>query len=102
MLNFASAKRHPFIICKYVACPAGLDSEKEKVDQCKRLWAALQPYKAPTLLGYPSGKRLWGIPFVSGGLGLSDPWSLLRHCRWGSGIPLPVRWYFRRLGSTEM
>ena len=38
-----------------------LDSEKEKVDRW-RLWGgAIQPHKAPTLLGYPSGKILWGI-----------------------------------------
>ena len=37
---------------------AVLDSEKEKVDRW-RLWGgAIQPHKAPTLLGYPSGKRL--------------------------------------------
>ena len=27
MLNFASAKRHPFIICEYVACPAGATAQ---------------------------------------------------------------------------
>ena len=51
---------------------AVLDSEKEKVDQWKSWGGAVQPYKAPTLLDYPSGKRLSGIPLVSGGLRLSD------------------------------
>ena len=37
---------------------AVLDSEKEKVDQWKFWRGAVQPHKAPTLLGYPSGKRL--------------------------------------------
>jgi hypothetical protein len=60
---------------------AVLDSEKEKVDRWKSWGGAVQPYKAPTLLDYPSGKRLSGIPLVSGDLRLSDPWSLLRHCR---------------------
>ena len=77
------------------ACPAGaktafsfdskekavLDSEKEKVDQWKSWGGAVQPDVGFVLLWYPSGEGLWGIPFVSGGLRLSDPWSLLRHCR---------------------
>ena len=60
---------------------AVLDSEKEKVDQWKSWGGAVQPGVGFVLLWYPSGEGLWGIPFVSGGLRLSDPWSLLRHCR---------------------
>ena len=60
---------------------AVLDSEKEKGDQWKSWGGALQPDVGFVLLWYPSGEGLWGIPFVSGGLRLSDPWSLLRHCR---------------------
>ena len=60
---------------------AVLDSEKEKVDQWKSWGGAVQPDVGFVLLWYPSGEGLWGIPFVSGGLRLSDPWSLLRHCR---------------------
>jgi hypothetical protein len=74
-------KRDGFILQMVFACPAGdcfsacpagakttfsfdskekavLDSEKEKVDQWKSWGGAVQPYKAPILLGYPSGKRL--------------------------------------------
>ena len=60
---------------------AVLDSEKEKVDQWKSWGGAVQPDVGFVLLWYPSGEGLWGIPFGSGGLRLSDPWSLLRHCR---------------------
>ena len=60
---------------------AVLDSEKEKVDRWKSWGGAVQPGVGFVLLWYPSGEGLWGIPFVSGGLRLSDPWSLLRHCR---------------------
>ena len=60
---------------------AVLDSEKEKVDRW-RLWGGtIQPDVGVVLLWCPSGEELWGIPFGSGGVGLSDPWSLLRHCR---------------------
>ena len=58
-----------------------LDSEKEKVDRWKSWGGAVQPGVGFMLLWYPSGEGLWGIPLVSGGVGLSDPWSLLRHCR---------------------
>ena len=60
---------------------AVLDSEKEKVDRWKLWGGTIQPDVGFVLLWCPSGKILWGIPFVSGGLGLSDPWVLLRHCR---------------------
>ena len=60
---------------------AVLDSEKEKVDQWKSWGGAVQPDVGFVLLWYPSGEELWGIPFGSGGLRLSDPWSPLRHCR---------------------
>ena len=58
-----------------------LDSEKEKVDQWKSWEGTLQPGVGFVLLWYPSGEGLWGIPFGSGGLRLSDLWSFLRHCR---------------------
>ena len=48
---------------------AVLDSEKEKVDQWEYWGGALQPDVGFVLLWYPSGEGLWGIPFVSGGLG---------------------------------
>ena len=86
-----------FLSCSwFFACPAGgqnhfffclakekavLDSEKEKVDQWKSWRGTIQPDVGFVLLWYPSGEGLWGIPFVSGGLRLSDPWFLLRHCR---------------------
>ena len=94
--TFSFAGKRGILPCSwFFACPAGakttfsfdskekavLDSEKEKVDRWKSWGGAVQPYKAPTLLDYPSGKRLSGIPLVSGDLRLSDPWSLLRHCR---------------------
>ena len=84
-----------YLAVGFFACPAGakttfsfdskekavLDSEKEKVDQWKSWGGALQQDRLPMLRCCSSGERLWGIPFVSGGLRLSDPWSLLRHCR---------------------
>ena len=51
---------------------AVLDSEKEKGDQWKSWGGAVQPSVGFVLLWYPSSERLWGIPFGSGGLGLSD------------------------------
>ena len=60
---------------------AVLDSEKEKVDQWKSWGGAVQQDRNPMLLWYPSGEGLWGTPLVSGGQRLSDPLSLLRHCR---------------------
>ena len=60
---------------------AVLDSEKEKVNRWKSWGGAVQPDVGFVLLWYPSGEGLWGILFGFGGLRLSDPWSLLRHCR---------------------
>ena len=60
---------------------AVLDSEKEKVNRWKSWGGAVQPDVGFVLVWYPSGEGLWGIPLGSGGLRLSDPWFLLRHCR---------------------
>jgi hypothetical protein len=60
---------------------AVLDSEKEKVDQW-RLWGGtVQPDRLPVLRCCSSGEILWDIVLLVGGLRLSDPWVLLRHCR---------------------
>ena len=58
-----------------------LDSEKEKVDQWKSWRSAVQQDRGPVLICCSSGERLWGVLPVSGGVGLSDPWFFLRHCR---------------------
>ena len=94
-LLFPSAEREAFSVLLVLACPAGakplfllftkekavLDSEKEKVDRWKSWGGAVQQDGLPVLRCCSSGERLWGVLPVSGGLRLSDPWSLLRHCR---------------------
>ena len=109
-LLFPLAERDPFSVLLVAACPAEastaflfdflparlgpkplflfrekktavLDSEKEKVDQWKSWGGAVQQDRLPVLRCCSSGERLWGVLPVSGGLGLSDPWSPLRHCR---------------------
>ena len=60
---------------------AVLDSEKEKVDRWKSWGGAVQQDRLPVLRCCSSGEILWDIVLLVGGLRLSDPWSLLRHCR---------------------
>ena len=74
-LLFPSAEREAFSVLLV------LDSEKEKVDRWKSWGGAVQQDGLPVLRCCSSGERLWGVLPVSGGLGLSDPWFLLRHCR---------------------
>ncbi len=60
---------------------AVLDSEKEKVDQWKSWGGTVQQDRLPMLRCCSSGEIPWDIVLLVGGLRLSDPWSLLRHCR---------------------